>query len=619
MPLYSPATVLLLGGMTFIGLLGVGLAIERALRFRLPAPWNVVAGVLIGVQSQSLAVQFAGMVGSAGPAVLKCLWLVFMAVGMWCVHRQAFFVVSRWWQECGRQEGASRVCGMSPWAALPLAITIVASLCGLAVAVAPTTRWDELYYHMLVPSRIVADAALRFYRLPWEGAIMPQMTFQIGMAPLHAIGYPGAASVVSWSVAMTLVWFAWWMIRQHTGATAWAWLWAASLVAGYYPVVYWVTGGPHAMGDLATAAAVVAVLNQTELLAQIGTRRCGVLVSLCLLAAVSTKITLLPLAAVIAGGFLVQIRASKVHAFGPMDIAWWLAPWIVFYLPLFVWTTYESGSPFGPVLAKQLGRSIYSEELLSYIVKEMRWHQSRGMTAFFLAKNVPLYSALFAAGVVASMFVRKAGRVSQCLAVLFLGVQTLVVVCVVSQYELRFYGGLLQGLVIHAAMSMPETVIQRVLRSSAALLGIVCMLVLPWFAVQVRYAWQFVPVTLGIQDKDVFHRKYVSFYEDYNALDRQLPKDAVILSQGYRANCVYVPRPIYLTSEDLPRGKPVFLLQFGEASVPPEATGSRYRLGEKVYENPAAEEVVNARLGGRPIPWLLRVYELRSTANEAMP
>ena len=82
---------------------------------------------------------------------------------------------------------------------------------------------------------------------------------------------------------------------------------------------------------------------------------------------------------------------------------------------------------------------------------------------------------------------------------------------------------------------------------------------------------------------------------------------------------MYVPRPIYLTSEDLPRGKPVFLLQFGEASVPPEATGSRYRLGEKVYENPAAEEVVNARLGGRPIPWLLRVYELRSTANEAMP
>ena len=64
-------------------------------------------------------------------------------------------------------------------ALLPLIIVGVAVALNALVALAPSTKIDELYYHMLVPSRILSDSALHFYREPWQAAILPHMIFQI--------------------------------------------------------------------------------------------------------------------------------------------------------------------------------------------------------------------------------------------------------------------------------------------------------------------------------------------------------------------------------------------------------------------------------------------------------
>ena len=77
------------------------------------------------------------------------------------------------------------------------------------VAIVPSSKIDELYYHMLLPARIVADHGLRFYRLPIESAILPHMTYQIFAAPLHALGFPDAPNVVSWLLSLMPVWLGW--------------------------------------------------------------------------------------------------------------------------------------------------------------------------------------------------------------------------------------------------------------------------------------------------------------------------------------------------------------------------------------------------------------------------
>src|SRR5262249_44005112 len=97
----------------------------------------------------------------------------------------------------------------TPFSAALVTLAALAMLLALVTALAPSSKIDETYYHMLVARRLVEDGALRFYRFPIEAAILPQMLSQIAMAPLWAVGVPGAANVVSWSLSVTLLVFAW--------------------------------------------------------------------------------------------------------------------------------------------------------------------------------------------------------------------------------------------------------------------------------------------------------------------------------------------------------------------------------------------------------------------------
>jgi hypothetical protein len=151
---YSPLLVLATGLFTFIGLWGVGAALLTPLRMRLPPPWNHVTALLLGIQVLSLVVQLTGMAGVASLSVLSVFWWALVAVGvvMLTVRSRRTFILP------------FSTCDGS--ALLPLIIVGIAVALNALVALAPSTKIDELFYHMLVPSRIVSDAALHFYRLP---------------------------------------------------------------------------------------------------------------------------------------------------------------------------------------------------------------------------------------------------------------------------------------------------------------------------------------------------------------------------------------------------------------------------------------------------------------------
>ena len=130
----------------------------------------------------------------------------------------------------------------------------------LLAAVVPSNKIDELYYHMLLPARVVADHGLAVYRAPIEAAVLPQMAYPFFAAPLHALGYPDAPNVVSWMLSLMLVWLGWALLRQRGIAEPVAYCLVAALLVGAYPVVFHVTGGSHAFGDLSLATAVVALV-----------------------------------------------------------------------------------------------------------------------------------------------------------------------------------------------------------------------------------------------------------------------------------------------------------------------------------------------------------------------
>ncbi len=278
-PQYSPLLVLAVGLSTYVGLWGVGTALLNAFSLRVPSPWDHVTAILLGIQALSLTVQVAGIAEIASPAVLRGIWWILIVIG-------ASMLVVR--------SGSPRLplfpmrCGP---AMLPIAIAAAAVLINALVALAPSTKIDELYYHMLLPSRIVSDGALRFYREPWLSAIWPQMVYQISAAPTHAMGVPDATNVVSWALSATLLWFAWRIIGANANTLTWAAICVASLCVGIYPALWHVTGGAHATGDLAMAAAIVAFCLRERLLAALPPSTFSAMFSIFLLSAATSKVS----------------------------------------------------------------------------------------------------------------------------------------------------------------------------------------------------------------------------------------------------------------------------------------------------------------------------------------
>jgi hypothetical protein len=558
---YTPLFILAVGLLTFVGLWGAGTILLYGVRLHLPSPWNHVTAVLLGVQALSLAVQIVGITEIASRPVLSAIWWMLVILGgvtlVFSVHIRPAIVFS----------------GRDRWALLPLAVVGIATLTDLLIAVAPSTKIDELYYHMLLPSRIVSDGALHFYREPWEGAIFPDMSYQIAAAPIHAVGYPDAANVVSWRI-----------IQGDGNPATWAAFWVGSLCVGIYPAVWWVTGGAHAMGDLAMAAAVVAFCSRDRLLGSISPAAYAAMLSVLLLSASTSKISLLPLSiAILCLSTWPLLYTSLLARRGRVVFAI-AAPWVIFFCPISLWTWIQSGSPFGPMLAGSFGPSIYPPGWTQEIFQYSR--EANQIPPIKLAQYIAVgYSPLVWLGVVGAIVATRLLTHIRLTLACLLGLQCVLIYWLLP-YDARFLGGFQYGLVIVFALFVRHDIRDRL--TSIRDIAVACALFLiPWLGVQIYYAKLFFPVSLGLE-KRAFYERYVAFYTDYIKLDRLLSSDTVILVQDFRLDSAYAPRPVFFNTADLPHGKPIVLFGSPDTIEAASASLANHKLGSVVYENAQA-------------------------------
>jgi hypothetical protein len=583
-PQYSPLLVLAVGLATFVGLWGLGAALLRAFQLRLPVPWDQVTAIMLGIQVLSLVVQVVGIAEIASSAVLRGIWWVLVVLG-------ASMLIVR--ARSGRLPPFSMSRGP---AMLPIAIIGAAVLINVLVAVAPSTKIDELYYHMLIASRIVSDGALRFYREPWLAAMGPQMVYQIAAAPTHALGFPDATNVVSWALSATLLWFAWRIIRGNANTPTWTAICAASLCVGIYPVVWQVTGGAHAMGDLAMTAAIVAFSLRERLLAALSPSTFSVMFSIYLLSAATSKLSLLPISSLLlCVGLWPLVTSGPPRARLRVALAGAL-PWILFYCPIVWWTWTYAGSPFGPVLAG---------------LNNFELEKDIGEMPFFMLRNASLgYSPLIWLGAIAALFapdLHKSRRIFLCG---LLALQCSIMYLFLP-YDVR-YLTLHYGLFIVFAFFGPPK-IQEWLNSARGVAVASLVFLLPWLAIQIYYAKQFFLVSTGLE-KEAFYQRYVPFYFDFVELDRLLSQDTVLLLgiPGFRLSAVYAPRPIFFNPADLPSGKQVALIAL-EHIVPAADFLNGYRIQDTIYEDSRAVIKAYRTPGRAPLIGSLQVLKLVET------
>ncbi len=444
----------------------------------------------------------------------------------------------------------------------------------LLIALAPSTKIDELHYHMLIPQRILQDGGLHLYRQPFEAAIFPQTAYQLGLTVGHAFGFPEAGNVMSWGIGLALVLLVAGVTSDVTGNSTAGWMTGAISAVGLYPAVWYVASGPQALGDLATVVACLLALLPDP---QAGDWKPGAkLTVVCLAAytAASTKISTLPVDAVIT---MVGVYRASPHLGRGRALGIASAVWTAFYGPILAWTTVQCGSPFGLATAALFHSHFFGPETLA----KLEFARSVGPQGLWthLSWLAPSFSAgVVAAFVIVGIAAVRRGGALRIVAALVCG-QGILIYWLLP-HEFRFLGGLEYAVLILAAWEFwPSSPGKWLIRRAWVAFIALC---LPWLGVQVYYARPFLMVDAGLQSRAAFLERYVAFADDFRVLDRVLPKDAVLYIVNTRLPSYYAPRPVIFTLEDLRGRKSVYRFTVGEDAPPAD---SSLVCAETVYHN----------------------------------
>jgi hypothetical protein len=554
---------------------GIGLGVVRLVG-PIPPRWRLAISLVSGVALTALAVLRVLFVGGgatgvkwagAGAAVAGCVLL-------WVLRKDLAFAPG------------IRPARRADW--WFIAVIVAVAGINLLIAVAPSSKIDELYYHMLIPKRVSEDGGVYLYRSPLEAAIFPQVSFQLGLSAAHATGFPEAGNVISWGLGVALTLLVAGVTADLTGSATAGWATGAISAVGLYPSVWHVTSGPHALGDLATVTAVLLALLPDGVTGQVKPQTRLLLVSVAAYVAASTKISLLPLSM---AATLIGVRRAAVHVGWKKAMGIAGGVWVAFYGPIILWTTLRCGSPLGLATASMFHSSYFGPDILSSF-KDFMQEPKGGWTPFLLWLAPSVSAGVVAAFGLIAWAAWRRGRIFKVVAGL-VGGQALLIVWLLP-HDFRFLGGLQYVVLIMGAwVFWPSKLGMRAINQGWLVLLVLC---LPWLAVETRYAAPFAKVDFGIMSRRSFLREYVAFTDDFRALDRLLPSNAVLYVVNSRLPSYYAPRPVIFTLEDLRERKPLYRFTVGADAPPVEDPLS---CAETVYVNSSALSVVY-RTPGRP-------------------
>jgi hypothetical protein len=549
------------GLLGLIAAAGVGCGFIRLLG-PIPSRWRLAVSLLSGVAIIDLAVMLVLFFGG-GVEGMKVVGMTAVVIGCGALLAS--------WQSMSPLSRLKVAIRPDRWF---VAVIVVACAINLLIAIAPSTKIDELHYHMLIPKRVLQDGGLHLYRQPFEAAIFPQTAFQLGLTVEHAAGFPEAGNVVSWGLGVALILLVAGVAKDLTGSPTAGWMTGAISAVGLYPAVWYVTSGPHALGDLATVTACLLALLPDTPTGELKPKMKLILLCLAAYTAASTKVSNLPVAATIT---LIGVYRAAAQLGWRKSTGIALSVWGAFYGPILLWTTLQCGSPFGLATATLFHSHYFGPETLARMdfarkvgPEGWRTHLS------WLAPSVSV-GVVAGFGVVAIAALRR-GSAFRIVVGLVCG-QALLIYWLLP-HEFRFLGGLQYVVLILGAWALwPSRLGACLIRGWWIVLFAMC---LPWLALQVYYAEPFVMVDAGIKSRDSFLNEYVAFTEDFRVLNRILPADAVLCVVNSRIPSYYAPRPVIFTLEDLRGRAPLY--RFTVGSNPPLQQPSLSCL-ETVYEN----------------------------------
>ena len=555
--------------LSLIGISGLGRLLIRPLR-PLPLHWYTALTMLAGFAVSSVSVQCLAMAGS-GRTGFMLLGTGILALGI-----VGHFI-------CRGRSSSLPLPQAGPFRIFAFGLLSLVLIVLMLISLAPSTKIDELYYHMLTGRRVLEDHGLRVYQTPIQQAIIPQMGYQIAETVFHATNTSDAGNILSLGFGMALWLLIYGVVTEETGSAELGLLATLTCATGLYPAVWYVTAGAHALGDLATFTAVAALFFAGGLARSVDNNADKTRLIICFLGAAcaaSTKISLVPVAVVITLTALYGLQGAALR----MKMSAWAAGvWLFVMGPLIIWTYHHTGSPFGVAFAPLFGQTAYQPALQQALEDARRENQTGLRNALYimvLDLNGGSLALIFCGAITCC---RQWKRLK---GLLFLVVLQVALIARSLPHDFRFLGGLQYGLLVAGVLVLIPLSRARIPFKWVA--GVSLVLLGPWLAAELYYARPFAAVATGATTREDFLRRYVAFTDDFRALNKILPSDATLYAPDEIMPAVYSPRRVIFTLADWDRRSPLYRLLV----LPSDPSGLEPQTGltcdGEVYRNPDA-------------------------------
>ncbi len=561
-PGLTPLFTFLLGLFYFFCLTGFGRTVMSISKIKIFQPWELSCRFIIGIFSFSLTNQILAILQINNYFCYLMLLSFYSLFGILEFRNIKFIRLN-----------------LKRIDLIPAVLLAIVFLIRSIYTILPSSKIDELSYHMLLPSRIVSEQALNYYHLPWPSAIWPHMHYQLISPPFYSIGLPDSVNFISFSIFLSLVYTASYLVFKSSkdiGLSLWS---AVLIVSGLHSIVDCTTSASNSLLALSGCITLLILAKPSEYLPSKNLKSFSIFFSLLFIGIIGSKISMLPIGLLLIVLFLKVVRDYWTLEKVKIATLYFFIPIIIFYLPLLIYTWIESGSPFGPILASLFtGRDFLIDPLNTslkgdYIIRENITH----ILFLMFTKWSPLIWISWL------ILPHKIIKTQSKLTLSFVFLSQFFLIWMLLPNKPRHFGGFQYCALIILLAELAPYFYTRFKKYS---IMIFLTFSVPWLALDLYYSLPL--ISKSFFKSETFKRDYIPFYSDFLEVDKLIEEDSQILFIEPRINGFHSPRPIFMSEIDIHnKEKPTYLLSFGTVD---NKKLTQFKLGLPIYQNPNAKK-----------------------------
>ena len=517
-PELIPFLTLVTGFVTIFGLIRIGEIIKFNLKIDIKNYWQSLINLILGIFTFSLSIQLLSFFKLNNQISFRTFFILLMILGLQKIYKTKFTLPK-----------------VNRKSLIPIIILISIFFIRIFISIIPTTKIDELHYHMLLPLRLISESGLNYYLLPWEGAIWPQMHYQFIGAPFYTLGIPDTPNLISIGIFIVFLKTLFDLVNyriQNRELSLWFLVFTSS---GLHSLVDLTTNASNSLLLVSGASLFLILCDPEKFIPSKNLKSFSLIFGLLSLGLITSKISMMPIFLIQILIFIRIIKKSWGYPSILKSLIYLAIPFFIFYCPIIFYTWIKSGSPFGPLLSSFFNNKEDIDPLFRAASGEIG---NRGGISSFAFLALTKWSPF----IWISWILMAHKEIKLRTKIVFftvLTIQSLLIFDILPDLP-RHYGGLQYIGILLVFIELLPQIFQK-FRIISLLFFLFSSI--PWLCLDIYYSYPL--ISKAFFNSEQFKEDYIPFYKDFLKLDNLLEKDSQLLVIGTRINTFHSPRKIY--------------------------------------------------------------------------